>query len=152
MTGADVFIGLSGPGILTRRSLQGMADDAIVFALANPDPEIFPDDAPANVRIMATGRSDYPNQINNALCFPGFFRGLLDAQATGVNLDLEIAAAGAIAASVPADQLNEEYLVPNVFDQSVATAVSQAVADTARRTGLARRRPRLSVEELAADR
>ena len=140
LTGANLFIGFSGPGVLGKKELALMADDAIVFALANPDPEVFPEEAPPNVRVMATGRSDYPNQINNALCFPGFFRGLLDAQATGANHEMEVAAAKAIASAVPSKQLNEEYIVPNVFDKNVARAVAKAVADTAQRTGVARRR------------
>ncbi len=142
MRGANLFIGLSGPGLLSRVELATMADDAIVFALANPDPEVFPEEATPNVRIMATGRSDYPNQINNALCFPGFFKGLLDAQARGVNQEMELAAARAIASAVPAKQLNEEYIVPNVFDRGVAQAVAKAVTEAAHRTGVARRRPR----------
>ena len=142
LEGADVFIGLSGPGALSPGAAAKMADDAIVFALANPDPELFPDSAPSNVRVMATGRSDFPNQINNALCFPGLFKGLLDVQARGVNREMEMEAAKAIASSVPARQLNEEYLVPNLFNRSVAPAVAKAVAEAARKAGLARRASR----------
>jgi len=151
MTGADIFVGLSGPGVITVDHVKAMAKDAIVFAMANPDPEIFPEDAGPHVRVMATGRSDYPNQINNSLCFPGFFRGLLDSRAKEVNSEMKLAAAKAVAEAVPADQLNEEYLMPSSFDPTVATAVAKAVVAAAERTGVARRtRSRVyGVEELA---
>ena len=153
LEGADVFIGLSGPGTLSPEAAAKMADDAVVFALANPDPELFPGSAPPNVRVMATGRSDFPNQINNALCFPGMFKGLLDVQARGVNREMEMEAAKAIASCVPARQLNEEYLVPNLFNRSVAPAVAKAVAEAARKAGLARRaRRRASGASLAVHR
>ena len=139
MTGADIFVGLSGPGLITVDHVKAMAKDAIVFAMANPDPEIFPEDAGPHVRVMATGRSDYPNQVNNSLCFPGFFRGLLDARAKDINSEMKLAAARAIADAVPASQLNEEYLMPSAFDPNVATAVAKAVVAAAERTGVARR-------------
>ena len=120
-------------------NVKAMAKDPIVFAMANPDPEIFPEDAGPHVKVMATGRSDYPNQINNSLCFPGFFRGLLDSRAREVNSEMKLAAAKAVAAAVPADQLNEEYLMPNALDPSVAMAVAKAVVAAAERTGVARR-------------
>jgi malate dehydrogenase (oxaloacetate-decarboxylating) len=137
--GADVFIGLSGPGMLTVDHLKAMGRDPIVFAMANPDPEIMPEEAEPYVRVMATGRSDYPNQINNVLCFPGFFRGLLDAHATTVNEEMKIAAAEAIAAQVNDRELHEEYIIPSVFNRHVARAVARAVSDTAYRTGAATR-------------
>ncbi len=137
--GADVFIGLSGPGMLTVQHLKMMGKDPIVFAMANPDPEIMPEVAEPYVRVMATGRSDYPNQINNVLCFPGFFRGLLDAHATSVNEEMKIAAAEAIAAQVSDRELHEEYIIPSVFNKHVARAVARAVADTAHKTGVAMR-------------
>ncbi len=140
--GADVFIGLSGPGMLTVDHLRAMAPDPIVFAMANPDPEIPPEEAEPYVRVMATGRSDYPNQINNVLCFPGFFRGLLDAHATTVNEEMKLAAAEAIAAQVPERELHEEYIVPSVFNRHVARAVARAVTDAAYRTGAAVRQRR----------
>jgi malate dehydrogenase (oxaloacetate-decarboxylating) len=140
--GADVFIGLSGPGMLTVDHLKAMGRDPIVFAMANPDPEIMPEEAEPYVRVMATGRSDYPNQINNVLCFPGFFRGLLDAHATTVNEEMKIAAAGAIAAQVNDRELHEEYIIPSVFNRHVARAVARAVSDTAYRTGAATRHRR----------
>jgi malate dehydrogenase (oxaloacetate-decarboxylating) len=140
--GADVFIGLSGPGMLTVDHLRTMAHDAIVFAMANPDPEISPEEAEPYVRVMATGRSDYPNQINNVLCFPGFFRGLLDAHATTVNEEMKLAAAEAIAAQVPEKELHEEYIIPSVFNRHVARAVARAVTDVAYRTGAAVRQRR----------
>ncbi|MBI4201085.1 MAG: NAD-dependent malic enzyme, partial [Chloroflexi bacterium] len=112
MTGADVFIGLSGPNVLAVQHLKIMNRDAIVFAMANPEPEIWPEEALPFVRVMATGRSDYPNQINNVLGFPGFFRGLLDSQASGVNTEMKLAAARAIANAVPPRQLGDEYIVP----------------------------------------
>jgi malate dehydrogenase (oxaloacetate-decarboxylating) len=133
--GADMFLGLSGPGILTVEDIKKMNRDPIVFAMANPDPEIAPEDALPYVRVMATGRSDYPNQINNVLCFPGLFRGLLDAHATTVNEEMKIAAAEAIAAAVSGRDLHEEYIIPSVFDRSVARAVARAVAEAAYRTG-----------------
>ena len=146
--GADVFIGLSGPGMLTVDDLKKMAKDPIVFAMANPDPEIMPEEAAPYVRIMATGRSDYPNQINNVLCFPGLFRGLLDAHATTVNEEMKIAAAEAIAAQVPERELHEEYIIPSVFNRHVARAVARAVADAAYRTGAAVRHRRSQTAHL----
>jgi malate dehydrogenase (oxaloacetate-decarboxylating) len=137
--GADLFIGLSGPGTLPIKAVKKMAKEAIVFAMANPVPEIMPEAAAPYVRVMATGRSDYPNQINNVCCFPGFFRGLLDARASHVNQTMEIAAAKAIAALVAPRELNEEYITPSVFDARVAPAVAAAVADAAYKTGAARR-------------
>jgi len=139
MEGADLCIGLSGPNVLTPEHLKVMNRDAIVFAMANPDPEIFPEEAGPYVRIMATGRSDYPNQVNNALCFPGFFRGLLDARARTVNTEMKLAAAKAIASAVPSSQLNEEYIIPSVFDRNVARSVAKEVVAAAHRTGVAQR-------------
>ncbi|MGH7347661.1 MAG: NAD(P)-dependent malic enzyme, partial [Candidatus Rokuibacteriota bacterium] len=139
---ADVFIGLSVPGILSPRDLKRMARDPIVFAMANPDPEIRPEEAEKHVRVMATGRSDYPNQINNVLCFPGFFRGLLDARARAVNDEMKLAAARALAACVSRSELCEEYIIPSVFNKSVAPAVAEGVARAAHDTATARRRRR----------
>jgi malate dehydrogenase (oxaloacetate-decarboxylating) len=139
---ADVFIGLSVPGILTVKDLKRMARDPIVFAMANPDPEIQPELAGKHVRVMATGRSDYANQINNVLCFPGFFRGLLDSRARSVNDDMKLAAARAIAACVSRSELSEEYIIPSVFNKDVAPAVAAEVARAAHATGVARRRRR----------
>ncbi|MBI4200707.1 MAG: NAD-dependent malic enzyme, partial [Chloroflexi bacterium] len=144
MNGADLFVGLSGPNVLTARHLKVMNRDPIVFAMANPEPEISPEEAVPYVRVMATGRSDYPNQINNVLGFPGFFRGLLDSRASRVNTEMKLAAARAIANAVPSRQLNEEYIVPSVFDRNVARAVAREVVATAQRTGLARRGRRLA--------
>lgn len=138
--GADVFIGLSGPGVLTVNHVRSMAKDAIVFAMANPTPEIAPEDAEPYVRIMATGRSDYPNQINNVLCFPGMFRGVLDARAKEVNEAMKLAAAHAIAACVHNHELTEQYIIPTVFNQQVVKAVSRAVVKAAVDSGVARRR------------
>ena len=137
--GADVFVGLSGPGVLTVPMVTKMNRDAVVFAMANPTPEIMPEDAAPHVRIMATGRSDYPNQINNVLAFPGVFRGALDARATTVNDEMKRAAADAIAAVIPADELHDEYIIPSVFNKAVVEAVAKAVAVAAQRTGVARR-------------
>jgi malate dehydrogenase (oxaloacetate-decarboxylating) len=148
INGADVFIGLSGPGMLTVDHLKTMARDPIVFAMANPDPEIQPEEAAPYVRVMATGRSDYPNQINNVLCFPGFFRGLLDAHATTVNEEMKIAAAEAIAAQVADRELHEEYIIPSVFNRHVARAVARAVTETAYRTGAAVRHRRSQTTHL----
>ena len=129
LAGADVFIGVSAPNILTGTDIAGMAADAIVFALANPDPEVDPAAAQEHAAIVATGRSDYPNQINNVLAFPGFFRGLLDVGASDITDDMLIAAAAAIADVVSADQLNASYIVPSVFDAAVAPAVAAAIRD-----------------------
>jgi malate dehydrogenase (oxaloacetate-decarboxylating) len=142
MVGADVFIGLSVPGILTVRDVKRMARDPIVFAMANPVPEIQPEEAGKHVRVMATGRSDYPNQINNVLCFPGFFRGLLDSRARTVNDEMKLAAARAIAGCVSRGELGEEYIIPSVFNKNVAPAVADEVARAAHATGMARRRAR----------
>src|SRR5215472_23445 len=139
---ADVFIGLSVPGALSLRDLRRMARDRIVFAMANPVPEIQPEEALRYVRVMATGRSDYPNQINNVLCFPGFFRGLLDIRARLVNDEMKLAAAHAIAGCVSRSELGPEYIIPSVFNKKVAQAVASEVARAAQKTGVARRRPR----------
>ena len=139
---ADVFIGLSVPGVLALRDVKRMARDRIVFAMANPVPEIQPEEAERHVRVMATGRSDYPNQINNVLCFPGFFRGLLDIRARLVNDEMKLAAAHAIASCVGKSELGPEYIIPSVFNKQVAPAVAREVARAAHKTGVARRRPR----------
>jgi malate dehydrogenase (oxaloacetate-decarboxylating) len=136
--GADLFIGLSGPGIIAPESLAKMNDDAIVFAMANPNPEVMPEDAEPYVRIMATGRSDYPNQINNVLCFPGIFRGALDAGAPAITEEMKLAAAHGIAKVVTDDDLSEDYVIPSVFNRDVAPAVAEAVVEEARRAGIAR--------------
>ena len=140
LEGADVFIGLSVPGILTVKDVRRMARDPIVFAMANPDPEIRPEEAGRHVRVMATGRSDYPNQINNVLVFPGFFRGLLDARARTVNDEMKLAAARALAACVSRSELGAEYIIPSVFNKAVAPAVAAGVARAAHDTAVARRR------------
>jgi len=140
--GADVFIGLSVQRVLTVRDVKSMARERIVFAMANPVPEIQPEEVERHVRVMATGRSDYPNQINNVLCFPGFFRGLLDSRARLVNDEMKIAAAHAVAACVGRAELGPEYIIPSVFNKKVAPAVAREVAKAAQRTGVARRRPR----------
>lgn len=137
--GADVFIGLSGPGVATTEMIGSMNKDAIVFAMANPTPEILPEDAKAGgARIIGTGRSDYPNQINNVLAFPGIFRGALDVRASDINEEMKLAAAYAIAGVVTADKLNEEYVVPDAFDPAIGPAVGKAVAKAARDSGVAR--------------
>ncbi|MGE5174099.1 MAG: malic enzyme-like NAD(P)-binding protein [Betaproteobacteria bacterium] len=136
MKGADVFIGLSAPNIITADDVRRMAKGPVVFALANPDPEISPEEVHELVRVMATGRSDYPNQINNMLGFPGIFRGLLDVRARGVNEAVKLAAAKAIAHSVATEELHEDYIIPSIFDRTVVSSVSAAVADAARKTGL----------------
>ncbi|MBR1816625.1 MAG: NAD-dependent malic enzyme [Lachnospiraceae bacterium] len=137
MKGKDVFIGVSAPNIVTSEMVASMADDAMVFAMANPVPEIMPEDAKAGgARIIATGRSDFPNQINNVLVFPGIFRGALDARATDITEDMKVAAAKAIASIVTDEELNEEYIIPDAFNQEVAKAVAKAVADCARESGV----------------
>jgi malate dehydrogenase (oxaloacetate-decarboxylating) len=145
--GADVFIGLSGPGVVSLKDVKAMGRDPIVFAMANPVPEIQPEEAAGHVRVMATGRSDYPNQINNSLCFPGFFRGMLDVRAKGVHDNMKLAAAHALAEIVSKEELSEEYIIPSMFDRRVAEAVATAVADAAVKCGMARRkRPRAAAE------
>ena len=134
MRGADVFVGVSAPNVLDGSDIAAMADDAIVFALANPDPEVDPAAARAHAAVVATGRSDYPNQINNVLAFPGFFRGLLDAHVHSIDSSLLVAAAHAIAASVSDDELNANYVIPSVFHEDVHKAVAAAVRDAAQRS------------------
>jgi malate dehydrogenase (oxaloacetate-decarboxylating) len=138
ISGADVFIGVSQANLLTVAHIQEMAHDPIVFALANPDPEIAPEEAEPYVRVMATGRSDFANQINNVLCFPGFFRGLLDVRAHKILLEMKVAAAEAIADLIPENELHADYIIPSVFDHRVTKAVSAAVAQAAIATGVAR--------------
>ncbi len=140
LTGADVFIGLSAANLLKPADLQGMAGDRIVFAMANPEPEIAGDLAAPLCRIFATGRSDYPNQVNNLLAFPGIFRGALDVRARTINEPMKLAAARAIASVIPEDHLSEDYIVPSVFDKRVVRLVARAVARAAHETGVARRR------------
>ncbi|MGK2932456.1 MAG: NAD-dependent malic enzyme [Solirubrobacterales bacterium] len=136
--GCDIFVGLSGPGVIQADSLAKMNDDAIVFAMANPTPEVMPEEAARYVRIMATGRSDYPNQINNVLCFPGIFRGALDAGAPQITEEMKLAAARGIAEVVSDDDLSEDYIIPSVFDRDVAPKVAEAVVAEAKRSGAAR--------------
>ncbi len=142
MRGAQVFIGLSAPNVITPDDIRRMGKDAVVFALANPDPEISPEEAQPLVRIIATGRSDYPNQINNMLGFPGIFRGLLDVRARGVNEAVKLAAAHAIAHTVGTGELHEDYIVPSVFDRRVARNVAKAVARAAIKTKVGHRASR----------
>jgi malate dehydrogenase (oxaloacetate-decarboxylating) len=137
--GAHVFIGLSGPRVLSLDALRTMARPRIVFALANPEPEIDPLLAASEVDVLATGRSDYPNQVNNSLVFPGVFRGLLDAHARGVSPDIEIAAADALAATVPPHVRSAEYILPSMFDKDVVPTIAKAVAAATRAGGLSRR-------------
>ncbi len=137
--GADVFVGVSGPGTLTTEMVKTMAKDAIIFACANPTPEIFPEDAKAGgARVIATGRSDFPNQINNVLAFPGIFRGTFDVRASDINEEMKMAAAQALADLISEDELNEDYIIPAAFDKRVGPAVAKAVAEAAKRTGVAR--------------
>lgn len=137
MKGKDVFVGVSAPNIVTAEMVASMAADSIVFAMANPTPEIMPEEAAkGGVRVMATGRSDYPNQINNVLVFPGIFRGALDAKATGITEEMKMAAAKAIASIVTDDELKEDYIIPGAFDERVAKVVAKAVADEAIKLGI----------------
>ncbi len=136
--GMDLFIGLSGPGIIEGSDLAKMNDDAIVFAMANPTPEVMPEEAAPYVRIMATGRSDYPNQINNVLAFPGIFRGALDAGAPSITEEMKLAAAQGIAETVSPEDLSEDYIIPSVFNRDVAPKVAAAVVEEAKRDGIAR--------------
>ncbi|MGZ9584482.1 malic enzyme-like NAD(P)-binding protein [Paenibacillus marinisediminis] len=136
--GADIFIGVSGPGVLKREHISKMAKDPIVFAMANPTPEILPEEAEGLVRVMATGRSDYPNQINNVLCFPGLFRGLLDCRASQITEEMKLAVAKAIASVITEDELNEYNIIPSVFNPHVAEKVKEAVIHAACTSGVAR--------------
>jgi len=139
IVGADVFIGVSAPGTLTTEMVKTMNKDAIVFACANPTPEIFPDDAKAGgAKVVSTGRSDYPNQINNVLAFPGIFRGAFDVRASDINEEMKVAAANALANLITDEELNENYIIPAAFDERVGPAVAKAVAEAARATGVAR--------------
>jgi malate dehydrogenase (oxaloacetate-decarboxylating) len=137
--GADVFMGLSVPGVIDEKDLERMAEKPIVFAMANPTPEIMPEVAEPFVSVMATGRSDYPNQINNVLCFPGIFRGALACRASRINEEMKLAAANAIAGLIADNELHPEYIVPSVFDKRIAEAVAREVEEAAYRTGVARR-------------
>jgi malate dehydrogenase (oxaloacetate-decarboxylating) len=139
LAGADVLLGLSGPGAVSLNGVRGMAPDAIVFAMANPVPEVRPEEVRDDVAIMATGRSDYPNQINNVLAFPGVFRGALDVRARTINEEMKLAAAQAIARVIPEDELHADYIVPSVFNRRVAESVAEAVAQAAVASGVARR-------------
>ena len=131
--GVDVFIGLSGPGIIDARDLQKMNPDPFVFAMANPNPEVKPEEAAPYVRVMATGRSDYPNQINNVLAFPGIFRGALDVRAPAITEEMKLAAARGIASVVGDGELDEDYIIPSVFNRDVAREVASAVSEVAQR-------------------
>ena len=139
LAGADVYIGLSGPGAVSADAIRTMAPDSIVFAMANPTPEVAPEEIEGDVAVVATGRSDYPNQINNVLAFPGIFRGALDVRAAAIDEGMQLAAAHAIAEVVKADELDAEYIVPSVFNRDVVPAVAAAVAAAAERSGVARR-------------
>jgi malate dehydrogenase (oxaloacetate-decarboxylating) len=139
VTEADVFIGVSAPGVLTENMVKSMNKDSIIFAMANPTPEIFPEDAKrAGARVIGTGRSDFPNQINNVLAFPGIFRGALDVRASDINEDMKVAAAYAIATTVDEKDLNEDYIIPKAFDMEVQKRVSQAVKEAAIKSGVSR--------------
>ena len=139
LVGADVFIGVSAPGAVTTEMVKTMNKDAIVFACANPTPEIFPDDAKAGgAKVVSTGRSDFPNQINNVLAFPGIFRGAFDVRAKEINDEMKLAASEALANLITDEELSPEYIIPKAFDKRVGPAVAKAVAEAANRTGVAR--------------
>ena len=139
LVGADVFIGVSAPGAVTTEMVKTMNKDAIIFACANPTPEIYPDEAKAGgARVIATGRSDFPNQINNVLAFPGIFRGAFDVRARDINDEMKMAAAEALANLISEDELSEDYIIPAAFDPRVGKAVAEAVAEAARKSGVAR--------------
>jgi malate dehydrogenase (oxaloacetate-decarboxylating) len=151
LTGADVVLGVSGPGAFSADAVRTMAPDRIVFAMANPVPEVQPEDVRGDVAIMATGRSDYPNQINNVLAFPGVFKGALEVRARTINEEMKLAAAQAIAGVIPADELHPDYIIPSVFNRKVAESVAEGVANAAVGSGVARRKrgPLESVTPLA---
>ncbi|MEX0685029.1 MAG: malic enzyme-like NAD(P)-binding protein, partial [Balneolales bacterium] len=137
--GSDIIVGVSGPGVVPLEAVKSMGNDGVVFALANPVPEIMPEEASEFARIIATGRSDYPNQINNVLAFPAIFRGALDARATSINEPMKLAAAHAIANCIDEEDLNEEYIVPSVFNKQVVRRVAKAVKEAAFESGVAKR-------------
>ena len=140
LKGADVFIGVSAPGLVTAEMVRSMNTDPVIFACANPVPEIFPEEAKAGgAAVVSTGRSDYPNQINNVLAFPGIFRGAFDCRAKGINEEMKLAAAKALAGLISDDELSADYIIPKAFDKRVGPAVAAAVAEAARRTGAARK-------------
>ena len=139
LAGADVYIGLSAPGAISAAAVQTMAADAIVFAMANPTPEVSPEEIAEHVAVVGTGRSDYPNQINNVLAFPGVFRGALDVRARAITEGMKVAASHALATVIPDDELGPEYVIPGVFNRDVATRVAAAVAEAAERDGVARK-------------
>jgi malate dehydrogenase (oxaloacetate-decarboxylating) len=143
IAGADVFVGVSRPDVLDRSDIEKMNEPRIVFAMSNPDPEVSPDDVHDIVAVMATGRSDYPNQINNVLAFPGIFRGALDVRASDINEEMKLAAAHAIAESIDESELHADYIIPSVFNRHVGKAVADAVHRAARKSGVARRTPKL---------
>ncbi len=139
LVGADVFIGVSAPGVVTTEMVKTMNENAIVFACANPIPEIFPDDAKAGgAAVVATGRSDFPNQINNVLAFPGIFRGAFDVRASDINDGMKVAASDALAGLITDEELNADYIIPAAFDPRVGKTVAAAVAEAARRSGVSR--------------
>ena len=139
MKGADVFIGVSAPGSVSQDMVRSMNKDAIIFACANPTPEIFPDDAKAaGAKVISTGRSDFPNQINNVLAFPGIFRGVFDVRASDINEEMKVAASHALASLIDDKDLNPDYIIPAAFDPRVGPAVAKAVAEAARKSGVAR--------------
>jgi len=142
LAGADMFLGLSGPGLLHRPDLERMNREPLIFAMSNPTPEVMPEEAEGIASVMATGRSDYPNQINNVLAFPGIFRGALDARASQINEAMKQAAAHAIADVVREEELSPDYIIPSVFNRKVGKRVASAVARAAHKTGVARRIPK----------
>jgi malate dehydrogenase (oxaloacetate-decarboxylating) len=148
--GTDLFVGLSGPGIVDAADLQRMNPEPFVFAMANPNPEVKPEEAAPHVRVMATGRSDYPNQINNVLAFPGVFRGALDARATAISEEMKLAAAEGIASVVQDDELDEDYIIPSVFNRDVSQAVASAVREVAERSRESALEPEQPTVERAA--
>ncbi len=139
LEGVDVFIGVSVPGAISVEGVRRMAPRAIVFAMANPNPEVDPEAIEGFAEVIATGRSDYPNQINNVLAFPGVFRGALDVRASEINAEMELAAARAIAGAISDDELSADYVIPSVFNRAVAPAVAAAVAEAAQHSGVARK-------------
>ncbi|MDX1535973.1 MAG: NAD-dependent malic enzyme [Candidatus Spechtbacterales bacterium] len=151
LRGADLFIGLSAPDLIKPEHVASMAKDPIIFAMANPVPEIMPEDAAPHARIIATGRSDYPNQINNVLCFPGLFRGALDVQANDITEEMKFAAAKAIASVISDSELSEDYIIPSVFNKDVARVVADAVADVAYKTGVARKERKTAGSNIYSD-
>ena len=140
LEGADFFLGLAGPDLVTKNQLKNMKKNSIVFALSNPNPEIMPEDIPSNISIIATGRSDYPNQVNNSLAYPGFFRGLVDSRAKKITVEMEIAASKALSSVIDKENLSEDFIMPSMFDGNVVKKISDSISSIVDEQNLSRKK------------